>query len=69
MKIRYCSTTLNKENPCLCGWLGLNYIESKSCHDEPIEENCRKIVDTQDIVYCPRCGTALGIIEDYLLGG
>ena len=57
MKIRYCQTKLQQIFPCEIGWAVYSAREggSRNCHDEPMEKNCRKIIDTNTI-RCPTCG-------------
>lgn len=67
MKIRYCDTTPQERTPCQVGWGSIDNTGLRSCTDDPIEKNCRNVVDTSDPVICPYCGTVLGIYADYLL--
>ncbi len=67
MKVRYCRTKLEKLCPCDSGRGGAGGEMVKWCHDEPMEENCRRIVDTEDAAICPYCGTAMGVIGDFLI--
>jgi len=67
MKIRYCWTTLHYRKPCDVGWGSANGEVIKTCHDDPMEENCKNIVNTENPVICPTCGTTIGIIGDYLI--
>ena len=69
MKVRYCTTIEQKWRPCDIGWGSVGDEGIKSCWDEPMEENCRRIVDTGDVAICPTCGTAIGIIADFMNGG
>jgi hypothetical protein len=57
MKIRYCETTISQSLPCQVGWGSAGTDGVKSCHDEPMEENCRHIRNYH--LSCPICGTAL----------
>ena len=57
---RYCETPSGKIDPCLVGWGAYSNLNStKSCHDEPIEENCRRIVQEDGVQLCPSCGREL----------
>jgi len=62
MKIRYCQTILHTWKPCPIGWGSMDSGGYKDCYNEPLEENCRYVVNTEDVLICPTCGTALGII-------
>ena len=55
MKVRYCQTPLEKWRVCQVGWGSWSSREKKSCMDEPMEEKCNMIVDT-DCLRCPCCG-------------
>ena len=66
MKIRYCLTAQEKLRPCGMGWGNAGSGWTKTCWDEPIDENCRNIVDTEDVAICPYCGTAMGLVGDFL---
>lgn len=68
MKVRYCLTTLEKLLPCGMGRGSTGDEGAKCCWDEPMEENCKNIVDTEDVAICPYCGTAMGVIGDFILG-
>jgi len=62
MKVRYCDTILKQWKPCEVGWGSLDGSGLKSCTDEPKEKNCRLIVNSEDPLICPTCGTVLGLI-------
>ena len=71
MKMRYCMTEKGKGSQCLVGWGSINCLpdglsKMTSCCDEPMEKNCRMIIDRDipQIEICPCCGTALGIKEE-----
>lgn len=66
MKVRYCLTPLRGQNPCLVGWGAADKDGCRTCQDEPIEENCHNIVDTEDYYYCPTCGVCLGYLGDFM---
>ena len=68
MRVRYCRTVLQKLLPCDVGWADYSFsltegINSKGCHDEPMEENCNNIVNDNDL-HCPYCGSKLGVSKD-----
>ena len=56
MRKRYCETILQTAFPCGCGWGSTTETTTKTCFDEPMEENCINIVD-DDRLYCPICGS------------
>ncbi len=56
MRIRYCLTEGQRLKPCESGWGSYGSEGCKSCGDEPMEENCRCIVDTDNKHFCPYCG-------------
>jgi len=62
MKIRYCETILQKVYPCDIGWGNSNCdgtnCTTKTCFDEPMEENCHNIVDDECLL-CPTCGSLI----------
>jgi len=60
MKIRYCQTKLYTYCPVAWGSAGTEGL--KSCYVEPMEENCKHIIETDDeheIEFCPTCGRRL----------
>jgi len=64
MRIRYCFTILHQWQPCQVGWGRMDSRGVRDCTGEPMEKNCHNLVDTTDVLICPTCGTALGLIED-----
>ncbi len=66
MKIRYCLTAQEKLRPCDAGWGAVGSEGCYSCWDEPMEKNCKNIVDTEDVAICPYCGAAIGLVGDFL---
>ena len=64
-KVRYCETKLQSSIPCGVEWWSgtrhpfLGPMILKSCKDEPMEENCRNIIEAKDGV-CPCCGRGGG---------
>lgn len=62
MKMRYCQTVLESWKRCDVGWGNSSEEGVTSCWDEPLEENCHNIVNSEDILFCPKCGTALGSV-------
>jgi len=63
-RIRYCVTTRGLWYKCNAGWGSIGGSGMKTCNDEPMEKNCRNIVESTDPLICPTCGTVLGIIGD-----
>ena len=71
MKKRFCTTERGKWI-CQVGWGSVGCTsngksEFKSCFDEPMEQNCRMVVDEEDkpkISICPCCGTAIDTEEE-----
>jgi len=68
MKKRYCE--LGYEYPCevsRCAlWIDKDgKAHGKICSDEPMEDNCHYMVETEtfrdSILFCERCGTPLGM--------
>jgi len=60
MRVRYCETQLQKLMPCGVGWGNSSCekngkINARTCHDEPMKENCHNIVD-DNALRCPYCG-------------
>ena len=55
MRVRYCETILQKWFPCDVDYTSYSKDGSLSCYDNPMEENCRNIVDN-DTLRCPICG-------------
>ena len=66
-KIRYCRTNLQQIMPCQVGWGISTETLNKCCLDEPMEENCYNIVDTEDEsipqYQCPLCGSLIKIVK------
>lgn len=60
MKVRYCMTPLQRLLPCGAGWANYGEDKSETCQDEPMEENCHCIMDT-DNLHCPYCGGKIEI--------
>jgi len=58
MRKRYCETKLQKLIPCDSGWGAWSNIEKKDCVDDPMEKNCRNIIET-DNMRCPFCGSEI----------
>ncbi len=58
MRMRYCHTRLLNWNPCDVSWGYYSTKCSSTCRDEPMEENCKNIVD-DDYLSCPTCGIPL----------
>ena len=52
---RYCQTILQKFYPCDIGWGMTDNTGTKSCYDEPKEQNCHNLVDENNLA-CPLCG-------------
>lgn len=50
VKKRYCFTTPIGLNDCPVGWGSIDERGLKSCCDEPIEDNCRNIVEIEEEV-------------------
>ena len=47
MRVRHCSLLgLERLNPCKVGWGCGGYSGNKTCSDNPMEEYCKNIVDT-----------------------
>ena len=57
---RYCETTLQGINPCDIGWGMHSEGYTKTCRDEPMEQNCHHLVDA-DYLFCPVCGSKIGV--------
>jgi len=63
MKKRKCQITIGFICPVAWGSVGTEGL--KSCYDEPMEENCKYLVDEEpEVECCPTCGTALGIKQE-----
>ncbi len=62
--IRYCQANSGKNPPCPVGWGNASIKGIKSCLDDPKEENCKYLVNENDIYFCPICGSALGMKGD-----
>jgi len=56
---RYCETARHKIVPCDVGWTGYTALGGRTCRDEPKEENCRNLVDDNEVQTCPYCGAVL----------
>lgn len=59
MRVRYCRTIEGQRFPCEVGWctvswknnrmeFEINQTEMKDCSDDPMEKNCRHIVEVDD---------------------
>ena len=71
-KVKYCTTPLQKYFPCQLMWslyngvMPINTLDPNvrnapnvtNCTDEPMEENCKNIVDSE-LIKCPICGGGL----------
>lgn len=60
MKVRRCQSAIAKYGYCDAGWaMTPAATNSKaSCMDEPMEDNCNNIIDTETYK-CPNCGKPL----------
>ncbi len=64
MKIKYCLTEGQRLSPCESGWGSADSEGIKGCSDEPMEDNCRRIVDSADIHFCPYCGGIIPKVKE-----
>ena len=54
MRVRYCATKNSHKFPCDTGWCTISYdknnlAKTTSCVDDPMEKNCNKIVEVDEI--------------------
>ena len=51
--VRYCDTGFQKGASCDVGWGTIDTGGYKSCHDEPVTQNCRNLIDLNHLTACP----------------
>ena len=57
-KVRYCTTYLQRLWNCPSGWVYMSTDGTNCCVDEPMEMNCRNIVEKDNPLF-PICPTVV----------